>query len=63
MGLEVSDDEENYEIGGGDENPEGELDEDNQPIYCKICENIFKEPIITICGHYFCEKCALSHYS
>ena len=33
------------------------------PIQCQRCENDFVSPISTICGHYFCEKCALNHYS
>jgi RING finger protein 113A len=27
-----------------------------------ICEKGFKDPIVTICKHYFCEKCALQNY-
>ena len=33
------------------------------PLKCQRCEDDFVSPISTICGHYFCEKCALNHYS
>lgn len=39
-----------------------EIDEEGLPLKCKICNNYFREPIITKCGHYFCESCALKHY-
>lgn len=39
-----------------------EVDEEGLPLKCKIWNDYFKEPVITQCGHYFCEKCALSHY-
>jgi RING finger protein 113A len=32
------------------------------PFVCLICKNSYKNPIITKCGHYFCEACALKHY-
>ena len=60
MGHDVDDGEENYEIHSQkDEN----LDEDGLPLICQICEAPFRSPIQTTCGHYFCESCALSHYS
>ncbi|XP_050404843.1 E3 ubiquitin-protein ligase RNF113A [Patella vulgata] len=46
-------DNDNYEISS---------DEDDLPFKCFICRNYFKDPIVTKCKHYFCEKCALSHY-
>ena len=33
------------------------------PTICGICDQKFKNPIITRCEHIFCEKCALMHYS
>ncbi|XP_048238059.1 E3 ubiquitin-protein ligase RNF113A-like [Haliotis rufescens] len=47
------DDERNYEISS---------DEDDLPFKCFICRDSFKNPIITKCKHYFCEKCALSQF-
>lgn len=32
------------------------------PFACIICEGDYREPIITRCGHYFCEPCALKRY-
>lgn len=37
-------------------------DEDDLPFKCFICRESFKEPVITKCNHYFCEKCALDNY-
>lgn len=49
--------------GGGDEEDE---DEDRLlegiPFACIICKEGYKDPIVTKCGHYFCEKCALQRY-
>ncbi|CAG7926693.1 unnamed protein product [Penicillium olsonii] len=46
---------------------EEEDDEDDEvlesiPFACVICKNPYREPIITKCGHYFCESCALQRY-
>ncbi|KAF4924439.1 Pre-mRNA-splicing factor cwc24 [Colletotrichum viniferum] len=32
------------------------------PFACIICTETYKAPIITRCGHYFCEPCALKRY-
>jgi RING finger protein 113A len=48
----------------------GERDEDeeevamleNIPFACIICRESYKSPIVTRCGHYFCEACALKRY-
>jgi RING finger protein 113A len=32
------------------------------PFACIICKKSYKNPIITKCGHYFCEVCALQRY-
>jgi RING finger protein 113A len=41
---------------------EVDSDSDDLPLKCFICRNTFKDPIVTKCRHYFCEKCALGHY-
>lgn len=32
------------------------------PFACIICKKPYQNPIITKCGHYFCESCALQRY-
>ncbi|XP_047523731.1 E3 ubiquitin-protein ligase RNF113A isoform X1 [Pieris napi] len=32
------------------------------PFKCFICRESFKDPVVTRCKHYFCEKCALQQY-
>ena len=43
---------------------EGEVDysidmDESLPFACFICRQDFTSPIVTLCGHYFCEACAL----
>ncbi|BFZ00003.1 hypothetical protein BsWGS_03042 [Bradybaena similaris] len=45
--------EQNYEISS---------DEEDFPFKCFICRKSFKDPVVTKCKHYFCEKCALDNY-
>lgn len=33
------------------------------PFACILCKQAYKSPIITRCGHYFCEPCALKRYA
>ncbi|ODM99216.1 hypothetical protein Ocin01_07465 [Orchesella cincta] len=47
------DDAEKYEIPDSD---------DELPFKCLLCRDTFKDPVVTKCKHYFCEKCALQHY-
>jgi RING finger protein 113A len=35
---------------------------ENIPFKCIICKDDYKDPIVTRCGHYFCERCALDKY-
>ena len=32
------------------------------PFACLICKGPYKSPIVTKCGHYFCEACSLKRY-
>ena len=32
------------------------------PFKCIICKADYKTPIVTKCGHYFCERCAMTRY-
>ncbi|KAI2491207.1 zinc finger protein [Fragilaria crotonensis] len=38
-----------------------ELPEDGLPFACHICRDHFKDPVVTRCAHYFCEKCILGY--
>lgn len=47
------------------EDDEDEDDDDlleSIPFACIICKKPYTNPIITKCGHYFCESCALQRY-
>lgn len=33
--------------------------DDGIPFACHICRGPFRDPIVTACGHYFCERCML----
>lgn len=35
---------------------------ENIPFACIICRKPYTNPIVTRCGHYFCESCALQRY-
>lgn len=32
------------------------------PFACILCRDKYKDPVVTKCGHYFCESCALKRY-
>jgi len=34
---------------------------DRIPFACFLCRQAFQEPIVTSCGHYFCQRCILKH--
>lgn len=44
-------DEENFEIE----------EESEFPFACHLCREGFTDPVVTLCGHYFCQKCAIDH--
>ncbi|XP_059485235.1 E3 ubiquitin-protein ligase RNF113A [Neocloeon triangulifer] len=37
-------------------------DEEELPFKCWICRDSFKNPVVSKCKHYFCEKCFLDNY-
>lgn len=45
-----------------DEDEEDEALLRDIPFVCIICREPYKEPVVTRCGHYFCESCALGRY-
>lgn len=36
-------------------------EDDDIPFKCIICRESFKNPVVTKCKHYFCEKCFINH--
>ena len=40
---------------------EGDSDKD-LPFACHICQEFFKNPVVTKCKHYFCKLCSLTNY-
>ncbi|KAG8525843.1 RNA-splicing factor [Bacidia gigantensis] len=59
-----------WEINGkGKKRPQQDDSEDeeeatleNIPFACIICKEPYTNPVVTKCGHYFCEACALKRY-
>jgi len=35
--------------------------DDGLPFACHLCREAFTVPVVTSCGHYFCEKCIMDH--
>lgn len=53
--------------GAAHDNEEDDEDEEEEllesiPFACIICRKPYSSPIVTKCGHYFCESCALQRY-
>ncbi|KAL4900196.1 Pre-mRNA-splicing factor cwc24 [Aspergillus multicolor] len=46
----------------GDVEDDDEEELENIPFACIICKKPYQNPIVTKCGHYFCEACALQRY-
>lgn len=46
--------------GDGDDDEEAMLRD--IPFACILCRSGYKQPVVTRCGHYFCERCALTRY-
>ncbi|KAF2716653.1 hypothetical protein K431DRAFT_206105, partial [Polychaeton citri CBS 116435] len=49
--------------GAGDDADEEEKMLAKIPFKCIICKDDYKFPIMTKCGHYFCERCAMTRYT
>jgi len=39
-----------------------EIKEEELPFACLICRKPYVDPVVTRCGHYFCENCALERH-
>ena len=48
--------------GDGDENEDDDELLKSIPFACVICKKSYTNPIVTKCGHYFCESCALQRF-
>jgi RING finger protein 113A len=35
--------------------------DDGIPFACHLCRDVFKNPVVTNCLHYFCERCIMDH--
>ena len=51
VGDDDADDDNKYAI---------DSDEEDLPFACFICREDFVNPIMTVCGHYFCAECAMN---
>ncbi|KAL7784634.1 hypothetical protein V8C37DRAFT_395499 [Trichoderma ceciliae] len=55
-------------VGGFEHKEASDDDETNghvkesMPSNCTICGRPYENPVVTHCGHYFCERCALRRY-
>ena len=45
--------------GASDEIDYSIPEDDELPFACFICRDDFKNPVVTVCGHYFCGPCAM----
>ncbi|TKA63843.1 hypothetical protein B0A55_12259 [Friedmanniomyces simplex] len=53
--------------GGGAGDDDAGLDDEEKmlekiPFKCILCKGDYKRPVVTRCGHYFCESCAMARY-
>ncbi|EXJ62501.1 hypothetical protein A1O7_02939 [Cladophialophora yegresii CBS 114405] len=60
-GKTVASADRNGAAAGAEDNEDEKLLE-RIPFACIICKESYKNPIVTKCGHYFCEACALKRY-
>uniref|UniRef100_A0AAU6MX40 Tumor necrosis factor receptor-related factor 7 n=1 Tax=Argopecten irradians TaxID=31199 RepID=A0AAU6MX40_ARGIR len=33
----------------------------NKKLYCRLCQTVFKEPVIVACGHTYCHRCVTAN--
>lgn len=52
----------NRSTHGGNEDEDDDALLESIPFACIICKKPYQNPIVTKCGHYFCEACALQRY-
>mmetsp|Transcript_21682 Transcript_21682/g.42590 ORF Transcript_21682/g.42590 Transcript_21682/m.42590 type:complete len:279 (+) Transcript_21682:119-955(+) len=44
-----------------EDTPDNKPKKEDIPFACHICRQPFTKPVVTLCGHYFCRKCAFAH--
>jgi len=55
-------------VSSANKSADAEEEEDEEsvlekiPFACILCREPYKNPVVTKCGHYFCETCALKRY-
>lgn len=49
--------------GGGGAGEDDDDGMDGLPFACHICREPFRLPVMTKCGHYFCQACALKRFA
>ncbi|KOS15676.1 spliceosomal zinc finger-containing protein [Malassezia pachydermatis] len=42
---------------------ESDEEEEEIPFACLICRQPFTDPVVTLCGHYFCAQCAIQRFA
>lgn len=50
-------------IMDSDDEEEDDEDDEDIPFACLICRQPFTNPVVTKCGHYFCESCAIKRFN
>ncbi|WFD36461.1 N-terminal methionine N(alpha)-acetyltransferase NatE [Malassezia cuniculi] len=38
-------------------------DEEDVPFACLLCRKPFTDPVVTLCGHYYCSSCAITRFA
>ncbi|KAK8194863.1 uncharacterized protein BKA78DRAFT_248239 [Phyllosticta capitalensis] len=61
-GTVVSSANRDAKTGEDEENEEEAKLLEKIPFACIICKKPYTQPVVTNCGHYFCEKCALTRF-
>eukprot|EP01060_Flectonema_neradi_P040875 TRINITY_DN9477_c0_g1_i1.p1 TRINITY_DN9477_c0_g1~~TRINITY_DN9477_c0_g1_i1.p1 ORF type:complete len:236 (+),score=52.40 TRINITY_DN9477_c0_g1_i1:213-920(+) len=51
-----------YENGGVSDSDSDSSSDSDDGLSCPICQNQYKDPIVTICCHTFCADCAMTHF-
>ncbi|KAL5017981.1 hypothetical protein ScPMuIL_003703 [Solemya velum] len=51
----------NSVINGEEEEVLVFVDPPNRKLYCRLCQRVYKEPVIVSCGHTYCKRCVYSH--